>query len=245
MRKTKVVRNNRHYNFWVEKKPISLSIPLFNFWHTRMLQKAAEKIKNIRSLKILEVGIGFGYFAKAVKKLGCKYFAVEMNEKLANNLKKQGFDVTCGVAPPFPNKPDIGVIWLSHVLEHSVTYLGAREFIEKAYLALKPGGYIIIISPDILSWKMEFWYDDWSHGFPTSLVNCTKILNDVGFTVTYRGYHNATVFQPILQYIINLIMQLIPYSFLDFLTRPFTKRSLFYSFMSLFGWRQIYLIGKK
>ncbi len=245
MKKKKSVRKKEYYNFWVNKKPLSSSTPLFNFWHTRMLHKAEEKIKHIGSSKILEVGVGFGFFARAVKRSGYKYLAVEMNKKLADNLKKQGFRVTCAAAPPFPDEPDIGVIWLSHVLEHSATYLEARDFIEKAYSALKPGGYIVIISPDILSWKMEFWFDDWSHGFPTSLVNCTKLLNDVGFDVIYKSYHNATVFQPVLQYIINLTMRFIPYSLLDFLTKPFTKRTLFYSFMSLFGWRQIYLIGKK
>lgn len=240
-----MVRKKEYYNFWINKRPVEFSSPLFTFWHSRMLHQAEKVITNIRSLTILEVGVGFGYFARAVKRLGCKYSAIEMNENLAKNLKKEGFDVNCAVAPPFPSNPKIGVIWLSHVIEHCATYLEAREFIGKAYEALKPGGYVVIISPDILSWKMEFWYDDWSHGFPTSIVNCTKLLNDVGFSVVFKSYHNTTIFHPIPQFILNLITQLIPYRFLDFFIKPFTQHTLFYSFMTLFGWRQIYLIGKK
>jgi SAM-dependent methyltransferase len=240
-----MARKKEYYNNWVDAKPISISLPLINLFHRRMLKKAEEIINNLRSMKILEIGVGFGYFARTVKKLGCKYFGIEMNERLALSLKNDGFNVTCGVVPPFPNDPEIGVIWLSHVIEHCSTYLEARDFIEKAYLALKPGGYIVIISPDILSWKTEFWNVDWSHSFPTSLRNCSQILNDAGFSIVFQSYHTATIFQPIIQFIINLVFRLIPYRFLDFIISPFTKRPLFYAFMTLFGWRQIYLVGKK
>lgn len=150
-----MVRKKEYYNFWINKKPIGFSLPLFNFWHTRMLHKAEEKIRNIRSMKILEVGVGFGFFARAAKKLGCEYLAIEMNKNLALNLRKEGFHVICAVAPPFPNDPNIGAIWLSHVIKHCATYLEARDSIEKAYLALKPGGHIVIISPEF-GWRQIY-----------------------------------------------------------------------------------------
>ncbi len=238
------VRKKEYYNNWANNKPVEFSLPLFNFYHNRMLHKAKKEIGNLNSLKILEAGVGFGYFAKTARKSGYKYLGIEMNEKLANNLKKEGFDIVCKTVPPFPDNNEIGVIWLSHILEHCSTYLEARDFIEKAYSSLKPGGYIVIISPDILSWKEKFW-DDWSHGFPTTLKRCSQILNDTGFSVIFEGYHTATIFQPQLQFAVNLITHLIPYRLLDIIIKPFTNHPLFFSFMTLLGWRQIYLIGKK
>lgn len=238
-------RKKEYFNEWVERKPLDCFSPLLSFFHRRMLRAAEQQIKDIKSTKILEVGVGFGYFAKIARVSGYRYVGVEMNKKLASSLRNQGFKVIRRAVPPFPKEPEVGTIWLSHLLEHCATFLEARDLVGKAYEALKPGGHIVIIGPDFLSWKQQFWDDHWSHGFPTTLRNCTQMLKDVGFSLVFTHHHNATVFQPILQPILNLLFSLIPYRFLDWLITPFTHRAFFYSFMSLFGWRQLYLIGRK
>ena len=148
-------RKKEYYNDWANNKPVNFSVRLFDFYHCRMLHKAKKEIGNLTSLHIMEIGVGFGYFARAVRDSGCEYSGIEMNERLATNLQNEGFEVTCGVVPPFPNDNKVDIIWLSHVLEHCATYLEARDLIGKAYSALKPGGHIVIISPDISRMRMN------------------------------------------------------------------------------------------
>jgi SAM-dependent methyltransferase len=229
----------------VGSRPTELATPLLSFMHGRMLSQAAKIIGDLKPLKILEVGVGYGYLARAARARGYDYLGVDMSKTLVDDLKKEGFKVICGVVPPFPEGVEVDVIWLAHVLEHCSTYLEARELIEQAYQALNPGGYIIIISPDLLSWKMEFWDSHWTHGFPTTIRRCTQLLSDSGFNVIFAGHHTCTVFQPVAQFILDCLTRLIPARFLDFVIKPFARRDFCHSFMTILGWRQIYLVGKK
>lgn len=147
-----------------------------------MLAIAESLIPDLRKQHILEVGPAFGYFAAACRKRGLKYSGIEMNEAQAERLRAKGFDVGCSCIPPFPpDGKDIHLIWISHVLEHAQSPLEAREMVLAAFNRLPPNGYLVVISPDFLSWKMNFWDADWSHGYPTTLQRVSQLFTEAGF----------------------------------------------------------------
>ena len=169
-----------------------------------------------------------------------------MNKEQALDLSKLGYNITPATIPPIPPGPPAHVIWLSHVLEHAATYREAKEMLHACYDRLEPDGYVVIIAPDILHWKGEFWSVDWSHGFPTSLNRVEQLLHETKFTVHKSIHHTFTQTNPILAWgLSSLFRLLLPIYFLDFFSQKVFKRKLGQSFMGVFGLRQIFIIGRK
>jgi len=238
-------RTTYYQEYFEKRKPSAFGERIHLFWNSRMLDIGILYIPSIENKRILEVGPGFGYLAQICRKRNFLYTAVEMNESLAENLRIQGFDITISAIPPFPAGDPVQIIWMSNVLEHASTFIEARQMLIEAYKRLDPLGYIVIISPDLHSWKTEFFDVDWSHGYPTTLKRIEQLLQETGFEVICSKYHTATFINSPLVFLLSLLFKLVPYKFLDLFVKKFTGRNFFYSFMVLFGWRQIYIIGLK
>jgi SAM-dependent methyltransferase len=215
------------------------------FWHRRMLAMVQKMTGPLQGKSVLEVGIGFGFLARLLKSQSCRYSGVEMNAKLADELRGEGFDVICSAVPPFPPGEAVDVVWMSHVLEHACNCVEARAMVAGAAQRLGSGGKLVLIAPDYLFWRGEFWGADWSHGYPTTLNRCQEIVRDVGLNVTCAVHHTATVRQPAIAYLLACLFLLIPYNLLDALLEQITGRRLAYAFMGLLGWRQILVVAEK
>lgn len=241
-----MAKNVIYNEYFTHRNRIPLGNTLMDWWNERMFRHLEKKIGSLKGKRVLEIGVGFGNFAKVAAKAGLAYSAVEMNQKLADHLSKKGFAVTVGTVPPIPLEVRVELIWLSHVLEHSVNHHEARAMLVEIYKKLASGGHLVIICPDYLSWGKYFWNCDWSHSFPTTLRNCSQILRDVGFAEVSYGYHTGTVVSGPGGLILTFLFSLIPHRLLDFLFRRLVGgRTLFYSFMTMFGWRQLFLVAKK
>ena len=240
------VNRSKHYSeYATTRKPIPSSNGLLTFWHRRMLKIAERHLGSLRQKTLLEIGVGYGYFAQETRAFDITYKGIEMNEELAKIACEQGFDVICGTVPPLPDSIKVDIIWLSHVLEHSQNYSEARGILASIFDSLPIGGSVVVISPDYLSFKSYFWDVDWSHGFPTTLRRCKQVLSDVGFQDIVALCHAGTISNPYGRSLYELVMKMIPFDLLDIFFRAFTGRDLSYSFMTMFGWRQVYLIAKK
>jgi hypothetical protein len=140
----------------------------------------------------------------------------------------------------------VQVIWLSHVLEHASNYIEAKAMLAACHDRLDAGGYVTIIAPDIHHWKEEFWSVDWSHGFPTSLNRVEQLLSETGFLIHRSLHHTFTVTNPMGAWSISMLFRwLLPVNLLDYFFQKLTGRRFCHAFMSVFGLRQIYIIGKK
>ena len=58
---------NEYYN-----RPSEFADKIITFWHSRMFDFASKHIPNLTNKSLLEVGVGFGYFANACKNKGVK-----------------------------------------------------------------------------------------------------------------------------------------------------------------------------
>ena len=201
----------------------------------------------VQDMNFVEVGVGFGYLPDKMESLVKSYTGIDMNKKIVDAMNASNRKAILGSVPPFPPElsKETNVIWMSNVLEHARDWQHAREMLASAYNALAKSGELVIVCPDLYSWKEEFWSGDWSHGFPTTLRRTEQILNDVGFTVTYKKHHTCAQFNPFCIFFLDRIFSLIPIRVIDYFFFLFFKKTFAYSFMTVFGWRQIFLIGKK
>jgi hypothetical protein len=232
--------------YYATRKPIKLAEPVIRFWHKRMLAIAGRYIPHLKSKTLLEIGAGHGFLADACQQKKISYNGHEMNVEQANLLQLSGHQVSPATIPPIPAGEAAHIIWLSHVLEHASNYTEAKEMLLACHQRLEPEGYVVIIAPDIYHWKEEFWSLDWSHGFPTSLVRVEQLLNETGFTVFQSMHHTFTVTNALGAWFISTFFRFcLPKNILDYFFHRWTGHRFCNAFMSVFGLRQIYLIGKK
>lgn len=238
-------RPDEYSEYFAARRPSSVGERIHRFWNRRMLTLAGRFIPGLASASILEVGPGLGFFAGVCRERKLRWRGVEMNHAQAQALQAQGFEVDAGAIPPFPPGPPVDVIWMSHVLEHAPGYRDAFAMVSAAKERLEPGGRLVVIGPDVLSWRGEFWNCDWTHGFPTSLRRVEQLFGEAGLRVETARHHTATVATRGVATLLGWILAAVPHNLLDALFTRLTGRTFAYAFMVLFGWRQILVVGRK
>jgi hypothetical protein len=145
-----------------------------------------------------------------------------------------------------PNLGKYDMIWMSHVLEHSPTWLAAREMVATCRDLLSEEGFVVVVGPDALSWRREFRNVDWSHGYPTTIRNVSQLFNDVGLKNVVARHHRNGGDNLFIRFLFS-VLSAIPHRLVDrFLTpsRYKTGDGLVYSWKAILGWRQIFVSGK-
>ncbi|MES2217883.1 MAG: methyltransferase domain-containing protein [Pseudomonadota bacterium] len=235
-----------YQEYYITRKPSNPGMRAMAFWHRRMLKIAERHIPNLLSKTVLEIGPGHGLFAEACQQKQLAYFGLEMNVEQARALQLAGHKVSSATIPPIPAGEPVQMIWLSHVLEHAGTYHEAKLMLQACHDRLDNNGLVIIIAPDINHWREEFWSVDWSHGFPTSLNRVEQLLSETGFSVAQSMHHTFTLTNTFLAWLLSWLFRLgLPVNLLDYFFKKWTGRQFAHAFMSVFGLRQIYVIGEK
>lgn len=139
---------------------------------------------------LLEVGCGSGWMLKIMKDLGWNVEGVDFDPYAVENAKSKGLCVNCGTLSSqgyLDNHFD--VIIMSHLIEHIHEPL---KLLDECYRILKPGGKLVIVTPNIGSLGHQYFKASWRglepprhlHIFtPNSLENLTK---KAGFNTTNR-----------------------------------------------------------
>ena len=135
--------------------------------------------------KVLELGPGFGHFARALREATeVEYEGLEPSDFLRERLAAGGFAVSDEVAPPI-RRPDAcyDLVYASMFIENLPTVREAAGFAEEAKRVLKPGGLIVLIFPDCLTWGTFFFDEHYTHSFVTTERRVAHLLESQGFTV--------------------------------------------------------------
>jgi SAM-dependent methyltransferase len=238
-------RGDQYREYYVNRAPSARGEGVLRAWHAGMLRLARAWVPGTGRGPLLEVGAGFGFFADVCRDQGIPYEGLEMNADQAARLQERGHEVKAGAIPPFPEGEPVATIWMSHVLEHASTYLEARAMVSSALDRLEPGGALVVIGPDAMAWRNEFWNTDWSHGFPTTARRVAQMLQDCGYEIVAERHHTATVGNPVAAQVLALLFRLIPHRLIDLVLVAAIGRPLAHSFMAVFGWRQIFVAGRK
>jgi SAM-dependent methyltransferase len=101
--------------------------------------------------RILEVGCGYGYFLQCALDAGYDAYGIDLSPaavKWANN--RHPGRVFCGLLEEVPEIQDqqYDVIFGSHLIEHLTT---PGDFLTSAARLLKPGGLMVLVTPNIKS----------------------------------------------------------------------------------------------
>lgn len=114
-------------------------------------------LKNLSNKRILDIGCGLGIFVRALSLLGAKAEGVDkhiLNEWGLQGVQemwnKKNVNITVGDFMNVPFNDNIfDAIIAENIFEH-LQYT-QREFLEKIYKMLIPGGYLILATPNLAS----------------------------------------------------------------------------------------------
>ena len=153
-----------------EKRPITkYPSQLANLFFSRFNMKKGDTF--------LDIGCGRGDFLRGFKELGLGVFGIDSERSNSETLKDIDVKILDIEEAPFPfEKETFDFVFSKSVIEH---LWNPDNFIKESYRVLKPGGRIIVMTPDWVSQRIIF-YDDFTHVHPytkTSIDDFLKIYN--------------------------------------------------------------------
>jgi 2-polyprenyl-3-methyl-5-hydroxy-6-metoxy-1,4-benzoquinol methylase len=139
--------------------------------------------------KILDVGCGNGFFISILKNRGWDVEGLETDLKAVEFCKSQGLNAKHGDLHT-QNYPDntFDAVALAHVIEHVYDPV---NLVKEIYRILKPGGQIILATPNSKSWMFnEKFNSNWfslhspGHVQIFNRKNLCSLLESYGFKIT-------------------------------------------------------------
>lgn len=146
--------------------PSMLTAYLFN----RFKMKGGERL--------LELGCGRGDFLLAFQDLGLECDGIDRSDfclKKEIPLRVKCLDISRDELPFADNSFD--VVYHKSVLEH---FYNPDNLMKETYRVLKPGGKVIILTPDWVS-QMRVFYEDFTHCRPYNIMALCDLLRVYGF----------------------------------------------------------------
>ncbi|MFG1818527.1 class I SAM-dependent methyltransferase [Kribbella sp. NPDC049174] len=143
----------------------------------------------IPSGRVLEVGCGYGYFLQCALDAGYDAYGIDLSPAAVKwAAERHPGRVFCGLLEEVPEiqEQQYDVIFGSHLIEH-LTEPGA--FLETASRLLRPGGLIVMVTPNIKSLLSRVSGSRWvSFKIPEHVsyydpATITTLLNRADFTV--------------------------------------------------------------
>jgi SAM-dependent methyltransferase len=128
--------------------------------------------------RLLEIGCGRGEFLDAFHQLGMDCSGVDLSDYgfcHLNNIQVAKVDISKDVLP-FENST-FDVVYHKSLIEH--LYL-PDHLMKETCRVLKPGGRVIILTPDWLS-QMKVFYEDYTHSRPYNVAALSDLLKVYGF----------------------------------------------------------------
>ena len=109
--------------------------------------------------KLLDVGFGSGERLEKMRGLGWTVSGIDFDEKAVENAKARGLDVSCGTIPGIWFPPEtFDVVIMNHVIEHVPDPI---ELLKECNRILKPGGKVVLTTPNSSCWGHKFFKKYW------------------------------------------------------------------------------------
>jgi 2-polyprenyl-3-methyl-5-hydroxy-6-metoxy-1,4-benzoquinol methylase len=154
--------------------------------HVRFVTKAL-KSSGEQGL-VLDVGCGGGLFLRLMRERGYRAAGLDLSPGAASTAwRKQGVPVVCGSLEraPFAGG-SCAAVTMFHVLEH---LSDPASYLEAAHTLLKPGGRLIVQTPNAASWQFfllgEYWtgLDVPRHLIDFRACDLETLIESAGFEV--------------------------------------------------------------
>jgi len=131
---------------------------------------------------VLDLGCGWGEFINQIR--AGRRFGMDLNPDSPSHLDPgveflhQDCSLPWSVAPG-----SLDVVFTSNFFEHLPHKLALKQTLAAAYQALRPGGKIICLGPNIKFLPGTYW-DFWDHEVALTELSLKEILEITGFRVT-------------------------------------------------------------
>jgi ubiquinone/menaquinone biosynthesis C-methylase UbiE len=129
--------------------------------------------------KLLEIGCGRGEFLEFFQRAGLDCYGVDLSDYCKKNTTGLKVDCLDVAKENLPYSDDyFDVVYHKSVLEHLYS---PDRIMQETYRVLKPGGRIIVLTPDWLS-QMKTFYEDFTHCRPYTKSALQDVLGVYGFS---------------------------------------------------------------
>jgi SAM-dependent methyltransferase len=205
---------------------------------------------NAANVSLLEVGTGTGTLAVAAPEAWIfDYVGVEPNTELAavSRSRLRTGQVVVASLPNLPTdfKDRFDVALAVHVVEHATNGYEARAWVSEMLRCVKPGGFVVLVSPQISDFKTYFWDIDWSHAFPTSTSNLSQIVVDLGAEVRHARVMRLGSARPLVSVVGYWLSILIPVRLTNWIGRRLVGRDLGTGLKAAVLWGVTLVVGRK
>ena len=173
--------------------------------------RLARSLSAQTDLKTLELGPGRGHFAREIISLGWQYQAVDASPAVLRLLREEGIEVLQSFVPPMPAEAGGGydLVLMEHFIEHMDSPASARALVDSICQSLSPNGLIIIVSPDFLAHRSNFWDCDYTHSFVTTVERLRQLLLDSKYKIRYAGYETLGIQNAFVTWLISELTHLL------------------------------------
>jgi SAM-dependent methyltransferase len=148
---------------------------------------------------VIELACGDGDFVELLTENGIEAIGVDSDPRLCADAKERGLSVICQDAFEYlknAQPESVDGVFSSHLVEH-LTYDKVLELLQLSYAVMKPGGVIVLTTPNVKSLfsHLEMFYMHFGHvAFYHPRLLCF-FLEHVGFENTEMG-ENASPISP-------------------------------------------------
>ena len=153
--------------------------------------------------RLLEVGCGSGTMLKSMQGLGWKVEGVDFDPAAVEAARKKGLSVHLGTLSEQEFRANsFDAIIMGHCIEHVPDPI---NLLRECYRILKPGGRLVVITPNVRSWGHRLYGADWRglepprHLHIFTLSSLAAVCARAGFTgyecrsaVRANGIHLAS-----------------------------------------------------
>jgi len=115
---------------------------------------------------------------------------IDLNFEALSRVRRYGIDaVQADLAWPVPLRPvGADIVIISHVIEHVDAGVSLLASVRDL---LRPGGAVVVLTPDWRKQAMTYFYDDPTHRRPYTKVSLEKVIRDAGLALKVLINHNV------------------------------------------------------
>jgi 2-polyprenyl-3-methyl-5-hydroxy-6-metoxy-1,4-benzoquinol methylase len=147
--------------------------------------------RSVRGATLLDIGFGGGDFLELAKNAGWKVSGIDPDLVAVDLAIKRGLNVRLGTVESVADMfESFDVITMNHVIEHIHDPFKTLQIV---YKLLKPGGFLWLSTPNILSFGHKHYRSNWlgldppRHLVLFNWAALEKLLHKIGFRNIY-GY---------------------------------------------------------